>query len=131
MMRTRNILLFGFLLIGLLALYLGLRNNAQAPVADGRPAQSPPAAETDSPAAALQQPSGSRVPPFHRDAESAKPYPRILPAEYFRGYPVVAQAYRIAASMPGILAQQPCYCWCDKFGHGSLLDCFASQHGAG
>jgi len=30
-----------------------------------------------------------------------------------------------------VLAQQPCYCWCDKFGHASLLDCFATEHGAG
>jgi len=28
--------------------------------------------------------------------------------------------------------QQPCYCHCDRSqGHGSLLDCFASKHGAG
>jgi hypothetical protein len=30
-----------------------------------------------------------------------------------------------------VLAQQPCYCNCgDSFGHGSLLDCFASDHSA-
>jgi hypothetical protein len=30
-----------------------------------------------------------------------------------------------------VLAQQPCYCYCDGYGHGSLLDCYASYHGAG
>jgi Protein of unknown function with PCYCGC motif len=31
-----------------------------------------------------------------------------------------------------VLYQQPCYCHCDRSqGHTSLLDCFASQHGAG
>ena len=72
-----------------------------------------------------------QVPPYHESAEAAKPFPKILPAAYFRDYPIVARAYRIAGKIPGVLAQQPCYCWCDKFGHDSLLDCFATNHGAG
>jgi hypothetical protein len=70
------------------------------------------------------------VPPYHLSAEAAKPYPRTLPPTLF-AIPPVARAYEIAQRIPGVLAQQPCYCWCDKFGHGSLLDCYASDHGAG
>jgi hypothetical protein len=54
-----------------------------------------------------------------------------MAASYFRGYPPVERAYQVAARIPEVLAEQPCYCWCDKFGHGSLLDCFATDHGAG
>jgi hypothetical protein len=54
-----------------------------------------------------------------------------VPASVFRDYPAVARAYQIASQIPGVIAQQPCFCYCDKFGHRSLLDCYASDHGAG
>ncbi|MBI2956795.1 MAG: hypothetical protein HYY26_05745 [Acidobacteria bacterium] len=88
----------------------------------------PPAHRTAPPA---PQAASRPIPPFHESAEAARPLPRILPAEYFRGYPIVQQAYRIAGRIPEVIAQQPCFCYCDKFGHRSLLDCFASDHGAG
>jgi hypothetical protein len=46
--------------------------------------------------------------------------------------PLVQNAYAVAARIKKTLYQQPCYCHCDRSqGHGSLLDCFASKHGAG
>jgi len=94
--------------------FLFLEDEATAP--------QPPAAEPEAPA--------SHVPPFHQSAEAAKPFPILQdPARY--QIPVVSQAYRIAYEIPEVLAQQPCYCNCgDSFGHRSLLDCFASDHGA-
>jgi len=89
------------------------------------PAQSPMVVRTESPPAPRQ-----RIPPFFESEEAAKPFPVTLPPAYFRN-PFVARAYRVAQQMPGVLSQQPCYCYCDKFGHGSLLDCYASDHGAG
>jgi hypothetical protein len=71
------------------------------------------------------------TPPYHESAEAAQPFPRLMAPERYRDYPHIERAYRIAHRIPGVLAQQPCYCWCDKFGHGSLLDCYASDHGAG
>jgi hypothetical protein len=72
------------------------------------------------------------IPPYHKSAEDAKPLPRLLPASTFSDRPLVARAYEIASEIPFVLAQQPCYCHCDKaFGHGSLLDCFVSSHTAG
>ena len=72
------------------------------------------------------------TPPYHKSAKEAKPFPPLMPPTRFADRPVVAWAYHIAGQIPGVLAQQPCYCHCDKvFGHGSLLDCFASDHTAG
>jgi hypothetical protein len=64
----------------------------------------------------------------HKSAEDAKP----LPAIGFSARPVVARAYEIGRQIPVVLAQQPCYCQCDKaFGHTGLLDCFTSFHTGG
>ena len=70
------------------------------------------------------------VPPFHTDPEDAKPFPSTLDPARFH-IPFVARAYAIAQEIPDVLAQQPCYCYCQGFGHGSLLDCYTSDHGAG
>jgi hypothetical protein len=41
-------------------------------------------------------------------------------------------AYQMAAKIPSVLHQQPCYCHCDReMGHNSLHSCFESTHGAG
>jgi Protein of unknown function with PCYCGC motif len=72
------------------------------------------------------------TPPYHKSAQDAKPLPALLPASQFSDRPLVAKAYEIAHQIPLVLAQQPCYCHCDKaFGHTSLLDCFTSTHTAG
>ncbi len=81
-------------------------------------------------AQSAQPASPADVPPYHESAAAARPFPRLVPAGYFRN-PIVARAYEIAAEIPEVVAQQPCYCRCDKFGHRSLLDCYASDHGAG
>ena len=39
-------------------------------------------------------------------------------------------AYELAAKIPNVLHQQPCYCYCDRMGHNSLHSCFESAHGA-
>ena len=36
----------------------------------------------------------------------------------------MSRAYEIAHEIPEVLAQQPCYCYYEKFGHGSLLEVF-------
>jgi hypothetical protein len=45
-------------------------------------------------------------------------------------YPFQAHAYELAAKIPNVLHQQPCYCFCDRMGHKSLRTCFESTHGA-
>lgn len=40
------------------------------------------------------------------------------------------RAYELAAKIPAVLHQQPCYCYCDRMGHNSLHSCFENTHGA-
>ena len=71
------------------------------------------------------------VPPYHKTLAEAEPLPQTLSPSQFSNA-LVAEAYQIAEEIPGVLAQQPCYCPCSKeFGHTSLLDCFTSTHTAG
>ncbi|MFQ5663967.1 MAG: hypothetical protein ACE5HL_09060 [Terriglobia bacterium] len=105
------------------------------PPPQAKSAAPPPPAQKSSPPApapATTPPRPTRrVPPYFKSAEAAKPFPRLLPASYFRNRPIVARAYQIAHQIPGVIAQQPCYCYCDRAGHRSLLDCYASDHAAG
>ena len=86
---------------------------------------------THEPARQATAQSAASTPPYFESVDTARPFPRLLPASYFRGHSLAARAYKAAAEIPGVAAQQPCYCHCDKFGHRSLLDCYASDHGAG
>ena len=52
------------------------------------------------------------------------------PGEYFT-HPYQVTAYKMAAKIPKVLHQQPCYCHCDRaMGHNSLHSCFEGTHGA-
>lgn len=46
-------------------------------------------------------------------------------------YPYQTRAYELAAKIPNVIYQQPCYCYCDRgMGHKSLHSCFSGTHGA-
>jgi hypothetical protein len=81
-------------------------------------------------ASAPQSAADEAVPAFH-----AQPPQGELPATMDSGLfnePILQNAYALAAKIKKTLYQQPCYCHCDRsHGHTSLLDCFASKHGAG
>ena len=115
------------------ALLAGCSSSESQPTkAESRPAKSTSAPTSDyRPSSQSSRLANPGVPPYHVSAEAANPFPALVPARYFRRYPLVMRAYEIAHEMPGVIAQQPCYCHCDKFGHRSLLDCYASDHGAG
>ncbi len=92
----------------------------------------PPAAgQTAAPAASMTpEASGESIPSYFASAEAAQPYPKTLPPEQFQ-IPVIVHAYAVAKAMPGVLAQQPCYCYCSvTAGHRGLLDCYADLHGS-
>jgi hypothetical protein len=55
--------------------------------------------------------------------------PKTLDPNLFRGK--AKKAYQVAKEIPEILAQMPCFCECEPFGHENLLDCFIDNHGAG
>lgn len=45
--------------------------------------------------------------------------------------PMQVHAYELAAKIPNVLYQLPCYCRCDRaVGHTSLRSCFTDDHGA-
>lgn len=45
--------------------------------------------------------------------------------------PYQVHAYELAARIPKIIYQQPCYCYCSRtMGHNSLHSCFSGTHGA-
>jgi hypothetical protein len=102
--------LFGFALV--LALI-----PEEAASKSAQDANSPPSAAEESVPAYHAQPSRGALPLTME--------PALFPD------PVVQNAYAVAAKIKKTLYQQPCYCHCDRSqGHGSLLDCFASKHGA-
>jgi len=55
--------------------------------------------------------------------------PKTVDPSLFKGK--AKQAYQIAREIPQVLAQMPCFCECEAFGHENLLDCFIDHHGAG
>jgi len=81
------------------------------------------------PTPVAEQPAQPQVPPYYESADAARPFPATLSPRRFRN-PYVTRAYQIAREIPHVIAQQPCYCWCDKIGHRSLLDCYVDEHGA-
>jgi len=78
---------------------------------------------------AAQSSNKEPVPAFHTEAPQG-PLPATMDPHLF-DQTVVKNAYTVAARIKKVLYQQPCYCHCDQSqGHGSLLDCFVSKHGA-
>ena len=70
------------------------------------------------------------TPAFHAEAPKDA-LPPTMEASLFTDIQTF-NAYVVAGRSQKVLYQQPCYCHCDRSqGHGSLLDCFASRHGAG
>jgi hypothetical protein len=55
--------------------------------------------------------------------------PHTLDPHHFKGK--AKRAYQIAREIPQVLAQMPCFCDCEAFGHENLLDCFIDEHAAG
>jgi uncharacterized protein with PCYCGC motif len=76
------------------------------------------------------------VPAYHADppAKNQKLPPILTPAQLAlpAGQGVIQdKVYTLAAKIPKVLYQQPCYCHCDRSaGHTSLHSCFSSEHGA-
>lgn len=114
-------------MIGLLAFAIGVGACNQA----SPPQSSPSPHATHSPSESAGS-TGRRVPAYHADVASAKPFPQTLdPANFTEPY--IRRAYQTARDIPEVLAQQPCYCYCDMGPgkHGSLLDCHVDTHSAG
>jgi hypothetical protein len=84
----------------------------------------------------LQSEDDQGVPHFNAapTAASSK-LPPILTKDQLWGsnaqFPYQTHAYELAAKIPKVIYQQPCYCYCDRsMGHKSLHSCFSGTHGA-
>ena len=84
---------------------------------------------------AVSQDEEERIPAYNAGppAKGTK-LPPILGPEQLWGAnsqnPYQTHAYELAAKIPAVLHQQPCYCYCDRMGHNSLHSCFEGTHGA-
>ena len=77
------------------------------------------------------------IPAFHTQAPgtAAHSLPPLLAGDDLTGayfsHPYQVVAYTMAAKIPNVLYQLPCYCRCDRaLGHKSLRSCFEGTHGA-
>ena len=73
--------------------------------------------------------------PAYNAAPPTRPLPAVLSGSQLTGpnfdQHYKAVVYAMAAKIPAVLHQQPCYCRCDReAGHNSLHSCFESAHGA-
>jgi len=76
--------------------------------------------------------AGITSPGHHPAPRAAEHHPHLVESARYDGYPRAERAYAWAASIPGVLDGLYCHCQCKEHsGHYSLLDCFASDHGAG
>lgn len=66
-----------------------------------------------------------RMPPYFDNPKAAALAPTMDPQTV---EPAARQAYGVAQQKPELLAQMPCFCYCDRFGHTSLQDCFVTDH---
>jgi hypothetical protein len=81
------------------------------------------------------QSESDQVPHFNAPPAKTEKLPPILTVDQLGGmnarYPYQTHAYELAAKIPKVLYQQPCYCYCDRgMGHTSLHSCFSGTHGA-
>ena len=73
--------------------------------------------------------------PAYNATAPVKPLPPVLSGDQLTGiyftHPYQVTAYKMAAAIPAVLHQQPCYCHCDRaLRHNSLHSCFEGTHGA-
>jgi len=72
--------------------------------------------------------------PAYNNGPATADQAQILPKDQLWGdafqYPYQTKAYLLAAKIPNVINQVPCYCYCERIGHNSLHSCFESTHGA-
>lgn len=69
------------------------------------------------------------VPAHYETAPPPSSLAPTLAPEKFSGK--TQEAYRVVREVPQLIAQLPCYCYCDRgFGHKSLHSCYVDDHAA-
>jgi hypothetical protein len=120
MKRTPVLMMIGVALVGVAAFALTRRQEG--------PTQSESATHAAEHSSAPA--SSTKSVPAHYETEPARSSlaPTLAP-ERFTGK--TQDAYRVVREAPQLIAQLPCYCYCDRgFGHQSLHSCFVDDHAA-
>jgi hypothetical protein len=86
-------------------------------------------------AASAQWTNPSEDVPAYNASAPTRTLPPVLSGDQLTGvyfsHPYQVIAYQMAAKIPAVLHQQPCYCHCDRaLKHNSLHSCFEGTHGA-
>ena len=77
---------------------------------------------------------GDHVPAYNKaplkpgDALPILPKDQLWGENFKESYQV--RAYQLAAKIPNVIYQLPCYCYCERIGHNSLHSCFEGTHGS-
>lgn len=125
---------FGIVLVAIVAFALLRGKNAPTQTKSVRQTESVQPDQKDQeiiadPAAPLQSAQQEspdfRVPAFHHDVASLTLPPVLDPTSVA---PEARAAYTIVKNKPKLIAQLPCFCYCERWGHGSLHDCFVTEH---
>ena len=126
------ILAFALVVVAVLALaFVGrgkkTEDQVQTPVPTEQQASKPlPEAQTPPQSSEPDTQNATfRMPPYLSDPNSGMLQPIKDPATVL---PAAQSSYVVAQNKPKLLAQMPCFCYCDRFGHGSLHDCFVTNH---
>lgn len=119
MKKTLTLIIIGVALIGLVAFALTRRQGRASQTQHAEhPAEHPATA------------SDAKAIPAHYETEPARDtLAPTLDPEKFKS--TTRDAYRIVRESPQLIAQLPCYCYCDRgFGHKSLHSCYVDDHAA-
>lgn len=104
--------------VGIGALVMGGADEAAVP--DASTTQAPEA----NPLAVARAAATARLGPRKHAALPPIPFQGYAPP---RSHEVITAAYRFAADHPEILSYVPCFCGCERSGHGANHDCFVKQ----
>ncbi len=99
--------------------------GCSAPAGGDEAAATAPAAQPAAPAA---QPAAGATEASTVPAAAPPPAQQQFPPQDHLNKIVVA--YTVANEHPGLLTGLPCYCPCELYGHGGVIDCHRSQHAA-
>ena len=119
MKRTITLMIIGVAIIGVVAFALTRRPEqpAQTDKAAHSAEHAPPASDAKS------------IPAHYEQEPPRSSLATTLDPEKFDGK--TRDAYRIVREAPQLIAQLPCYCYCDRgFGHKSLHSCYVDDHAA-
>ena len=100
-------------------------HSQEAPPVNAAAPNAPSPQPLPSPVSAQKEPD-YRVPAYFEDPAAAEPLAATLDPATVQAH--ARAAYEVAQKKPRLLAQLPCFCYCDRFGHKSLHDCYVSNH---